>query len=103
MAANDHTENPEGATEPSLSPIPSISDSLTAVLLTLQGQFQEFRDKVKGLAPDHPDRRLFFLEAKRVGKRIDECRSLLDLRTWKGEEGKRKRGRPAKRKEGGEG
>lgn len=96
MASSRATENPEGATEPSQCPIKSIEDSLRAVLARLQAEFTEFRDRVKALAPSHPDRPLFHKEAVRVAKRIAETRAILDRRHWKEEAGKKKRGRKPK-------
>ena len=89
-----------GDTEPLINPnAPSIVDSLTACLTRWRAEFTELRSKVASLPTDHPDRRTHARHARSVNARISETVAILDLRHWKDEEGKKKRGRPAKQKE----
>lgn len=107
MAASRHTESPFGLesqerdADLSTNPAPAVSieEGIKATLARLRSEFADLREKVKALPTDHPDRLTHGRMARIVGRRISDCQSILDRRHWREEEGKKKRGRPSKRKE----
>lgn len=110
MAANDHTESPEGlelpqdATESCTNPnpaVPSIEDSLKVALDRKRAEFAELRAKVAALPVGHPDRRTHARIARVIGRDINDTLAILDRRHWQefAEDAPptlKRRGRPSK-------